>query len=674
MSYIFVRGGVIIKVELSKRIRGDACKVLYDNAFEGVIVTLVAFLALQFWFNDYSNGIETGRVALICSMLVVSIGRLVDVQIWQRQSTQKEHPIQTSVARFFAGNTLSCLVWFAYVLLFLPSMSRDEITASIIVISALTGGAATVLSSHLRICTIYIFLMLFPYSSLLVFFSPQDFTYLMGTLGYIFLLVMISVAIKSHRFTRNAINLKYENIQLIHESEMSKLAIEKANTELEQKVNERTKELVDLSYKDPLTQLYNRNGFLTRLKHKIENARRSTQELAVLFIDIDGFKAINDGHGHEYGDLVLVQVANRIGEFAECRDNVCRWGGDEFVLVLDGCNSIEAKALAASLISIISEPIKLSKFDARVSATIGISMFPEHSDRSDLLINMADTAMFCQKQSARSKAAVFTQAMRELKLREYYLKTALSSAIANNELKLVYQPVVNQLTQEVEFCEVLLRWAHQGEIVSPDEFIPIAENYGLIHSIGEWVLTTAFRETTSWVFDKKVAISVNVSVLQLEATGFVQKVRSLLEKENFPGEKLHIELTESVFTKNIEYLAKQIRQLQAMKVSVSLDDFGTGFSSLAQLQFLAADTVKIDKSFIDNIESGGHSIIKATQDIAKALNYRVVAEGVETSEQANLLSEIGVSSIQGYLYAKPMSQDMLEEWYAVHKRVNEKKS
>lgn len=645
--------------------------MLYDNALDGIAVTFVSFVALQLWFNDYSNGLAFERMLLILSMAAICAYRIMDTLHWRRNSPKNENASNIGFTRFFVGNTLSCSVWCVYVFMFLPSMSRDEITASIIIISALTGGATTALSSHLSICAIYIFLMLFPYSSLLVFSSSQEFTYLLGTLGYIFLIVMISIAVKSHRFTKNAIKLKCKNMQLADESERSKLMIEQVNSDLELKVNERTKELVDLSNKDPLTQLFNRSGFLSQLKAKIQSASRDNQELAVLFIDIDGFKAINDGHGHEFGDLVLVKVANRIREFADSQNNACRWGGDEFVMVLEGCNAIEAKAMSASLISIISEPISLSKFDARVSATVGISMYPEHSDSSDLLINMADTAMFCQKQNARSKAAVFTQSMREMKLREYYLKAALSSAIVNQELALVYQPVVNQISQEVEFCEVLLRWTHQGEIVSPDEFIPIAENYGLIHSIGEWVLTTAFRETTSWVFDKDVAISVNVSVLQLEATGFVQKIRALLEKEQFPGEKLHIELTESVFTKNVEYLANQIRQLQAMKISVSLDDFGTGFSSLAQLQFLAADTVKIDKSFIDNIESGGHSIIKATQDIAKALNYRVVAEGVETTEQAELLNKIGVSSIQGYLYAKPMSQDMLESWYDRHKNTKD---
>jgi diguanylate cyclase (GGDEF)-like protein len=663
---------VFTKLNIKNSRRKDACKMLYDNALDGIVVTFVAFVGLQLWFNNYSNGLETERIIFIVAISIVSVYRTLDTLHWRRNDTEKNADPRVGFIRFFVGNTVSCLLWTAYVFVFLPSMSRDEITASIIIISALTGGATTVLSSHLSICASYIFLMLFPYSSLLVFSSAKEFTYLLGTLGYFFFIVMISMAVKSHRFTKNSIKLKYENKQLAHETEESKREIEKVNSELEIKVTERTKELVDLTNKDPLTQLFNRAGFLSKLKTKIQRASRFNQELAILFIDIDGFKAINDGHGHEYGDFVLVEVANRIGKFAEVRENACRWGGDEFVMVLDGCNAIEAKALGASLISIISEPIKLTKFDARVSATIGISMFPEHSVCSDLLINMADTAMFCQKQNARSKAAVFTQSMRELKLREYYLKTALNSAIANNELSLVYQPVVNQISQEVEFCEVLLRWKHQGEVISPDEFIPIAENYGLIHSVGEWVLTTAFRETTHWVFDKEVAISVNVSVLQLEATGFVQKIRALLEQEDFPGEKLHIELTESVFTKNVEYLANQIRQLQAMDISVSLDDFGTGFSSLAQLQFLAADTVKIDKSFIDNIGSGGHSIIKATQDIAKALNYRVVAEGVETTEQADLLSQIGVSSIQGYLYAKPMSQELLKEWYVAHKSSHKK--
>ena len=290
-------------------------------------------------------------------------------------------------------------------------------------------------------------------------------------------------------------------------------------------------------------------------------------------------------------------------------------------------------------------------------------MFPDHGSDQEHLITLADTAMYVQKQTAKSDVCVFTEKMRETLNRDIMLKEGLAQAIKRKELFMVFQPVINSQSGKVGFCEALLRWELNGELVSPGEFIPIAEQHGLIHSIGAWVLRESCHIAANWSFDKTVYVSVNVSVEQVIQGDLVSIVNDALHSSGLPAKNLHIEITESIFAESLDYVLEQIKALQALDIKISLDDFGTGFSSLAVLQSLSADVVKIDQSFISSIDQGGKAIIKATQYLANELGYTVVAEGVETKTQADTLSAMGIESLQGFYFSKPMKVDKLASWH-----------
>jgi len=360
---------------------------------------------------------------------------------------------------------------------------------------------------------------------------------------------------------------------------------------------------------------------------------------------------------------VLRETARRLRTLAEEQQTLCRWGGDEFLIALPDSQVDDALRFAKLLIILLSQSIKIDHHDLMVGATIGIAMYPEHGTNEVQLITLADTAMYVQKQTKKSDVCVFTEEIRETLHRDIKLKNGLTHALKNDELFMVFQPVIDSQSGKVGFCEALLRWHLNGEFISPAEFIPIAEQHGLIHSIGAWVLQESCKIAANWPFDNTVELSVNVSVAQLMHGDLVSIVENSLNSSGFPANNLHIEITESLFAEDIDSVFKQIKALQALNIKISVDDFGTGFSSLAMLQSLSADVVKIDQSFIASIDNGGKAIIQATQYMASELGYSVVAEGVETKVQADALSAMGIESLQGFYFSKPMKADELSAWY-----------
>jgi diguanylate cyclase (GGDEF)-like protein len=641
----------------------DRANLLYNNATDGLVVSFIAFVALQLWFNDYSqHAISSERMVFLIAMTLITLLRAADLIHWKkaRKCGAPVNP-DTGFYRFGLGVGLGSAIWAVYGITTLSTMSVEEATCSIVIISALTGGAATVLSGHRLINMLYTLFMLIPYSITLLV-STEPFYQLLGGLGLVFTLTILSIAKKSCNFTFQAILLRHKNDDLLAQLQHALLKVEHTNKNLEQKIALRTKKIKDLSYRDPLTTLFNRNAFQEHLNTFIENATASKMELALLFVDLDKFKEINDHHGHNIGDAVLKEVATRLSAFVTSDRHACRWGGDEFVIILENCSALAAKQTAKTLIDRLSDTLYINDLILNVGATIGISVFPTQSQHGSQLILFADTAMYRQKHKANSSVLIFDEAMLLEQQRIQFLKTALLSAIENDELQLLYQPIFNNEIQRVEACEVLLRWQHGSHSVSPAEFIPIAEKYGMIHLLGEWVLEQACKEMLSFPKQIRPAISVNVSAVQLANKRFVALVEHILKKYHYPSEQLIIELTESAFVEDISEIKTRIEKLKQTGVKISLDDFGTGYSSLALLQSLGANTIKIDKSFVDSIHQGGWTIINATQYIANELHYDVVAEGVETEEQMEILKQLGIRKIQGYFYAKPMHLDDLEEW------------
>jgi len=329
-------------------------------------------------------------------------------------------------------------------------------------------------------------------------------------------------------------------------------------------------------------------------------------------------------------------------------------GGDEFLVALPNTGEDKAITLAENLIEQLSLPYVFSSYRLTIGATIGIALYPDHSKDSNHLIQLADTAMYYCKKNALGTAGFFSDHLGEQLFREQMIKEGLSTAIELDQLRLNFQPIVCAKNQEIKAFEALLRWQYRDESIPPSDFIPIAEQYGLIRDIGRWVLRTACERAMTWQQEQPIAVSVNVSIIQLNDVDFIDIVNEALERSRLPAQLLHIEITESVFASDKKALLKSIRTLQSKGIQVSVDDFGTGYSSLSVIQEVKVNTIKIDRSFVKSLDNKGIAIINAVLQIASTLEYQVVAEGIETVQQADLLADMNVDYLQGYYFSKPM--------------------
>jgi len=365
--------------------------------------------------------------------------------------------------------------------------------------------------------------------------------------------------------------------------------------------------------------------------------------------------------GHKVGDSVLVQVTQRISAFSE-NSRAGRWNGDEFLVALPYSNQDTAMSIAKAIATSIAQPIYVHGNELYLSASIGIAMAPAHSLSATELIQLADLTMSEQKKSDNKRPRLFSNDLKEKIAASQMILEGLQHAIERKQFFLCYHPI-QTAKDNVSFAfEALLRWNFNGKFIGPDVFIPLAEKSGLIKEIGAWVLNRACMDANHWQFGQQAAVSVNVSVIQLMDDGFIRLLDNCLRSSGLAPERLHLEITESTFVENKVKVLQQLEQIQARKIDVSIDDFGTGYSSLSQLQSLPVNYVKIDKSFVDNIEGKGEAIIRATLFIARELNCQTIAEGVETKQQAMALSAMGVDYLQGYYFAKPMKNEDLIDW------------
>jgi len=421
-----------------------------------------------------------------------------------------------------------------------------------------------------------------------------------------------------------------------------------------------------LSYQaqhDALTGLPNRFLLGDRLEQAIAYANRHRSGLAVLLLDLDGFKYINDSLGHQAGDEVLVEVSRRLRSVTRQVDTVARIGGDEFCLVSSDVRNVDdALKIAQTCLDVLRKPILVAGRDYAVSASIGISCYPEHGEAPELLQQHADTAMYHAKFNGKNGFQVFTPELNAHLRERVQLMSDLRGALDNGQFRLEYQPQFLADGELVGF-EALLRWDHpERGTIPPSTFIPIAEETGLVVPIGKWVLDQACRQLAAWrsAGYEKLRVAVNVSTLQLERRDWVETISAALTSSGLPPSALELELTESVVMKNCERAAERLTELRSLGISAAIDDFGTGYSSLKYLQNLPIDTLKIDQSFVRNLdplsngESGNGAIVRAIVTLAQQLGLRVVAEGVETNDELALLRRLGCDLVQGYLFAKPM--------------------
>lgn len=427
------------------------------------------------------------------------------------------------------------------------------------------------------------------------------------------------------------------------------------------------KHIEKLAHFDQLTGLPNRTLLQDRFKYLLSLAKRNNQQLAVMFFDLDHFKNVNDSLGHTIGDQLLKELSKVLKNSLREEDTIARLGGDEFIIILPNVGADGATQVASKLLQVTSEPIKVGIHELISTASIGISIYPDDGNDSDTLQKNADSAMYHVKGSSRNGFSFFTPNMQAHSLRTLELSNALRYALKNNELHLHYQPQVSMLDGRIIGMEALLRWNHpELGAISPAEFIPIAEDSGQIISIGKWVLRTACAQLKSWL-DKDfppMIMAVNLSAIQFRHTDIVNMVTDILNEVKLPYEYLELELTESVTMGDPNGAIKVMNQLHAKGIRMSIDDFGTGFSSLAYLKQFKVYKLKIDQSFVRDVTSDldDQAIVTTIIKMAQSLGMQTIAEGVETIEQLNFLRAQGCDEIQGYYFSKPLSPEQLEEF------------
>ncbi len=425
---------------------------------------------------------------------------------------------------------------------------------------------------------------------------------------------------------------------------------------------EKENELRHMAFFDPLTSLENRNAFFQRLESLVSQNEISQEKFAVIYLDMDDFKMVNDTMGHKYGDSVLIEVAKRLSAHMTKSDNVARMAGDEFAMAL--CNIKDDKSVlkrANAIKADLEKPIVLDDLTFHITASMGIAIFPKDGlTVQDLMMN-ADTAMYKGKERAKNDVSFYLPSMKAETLRRNNLENLLRKAIENNNFKLYFQPQYNIQTRMLRGFEALIRWeSPETGMISPMYFIPVAEETGLINRIGDWVLEESCRMCQEWKkqFGCHGIMSVNISPVQLRNPRFTDKVREVVKTYGMQG-YLELEITESVFIGQFQPVVDVLKTLKNEGVLISLDDFGTGYSSLNYLRSLPLNTLKIDRSFIANLgkDSIENHIAESIISMVHKIGFETVAEGVEKPEQLQLLEGMGCNMVQGYLTGKPVPQE-----------------
>jgi diguanylate cyclase (GGDEF)-like protein len=430
-------------------------------------------------------------------------------------------------------------------------------------------------------------------------------------------------------------------------------------------------QLSHLAQYDVLTDLPNRTLLNDRLTQVITSARRHGTGLAVLFVDLDRFKHVNDSFGHAMGDVLLQSVAHRLLACVRVSDTVSRLGGDEFVIVLSELDQVEDAAITANkVLTVLAASHKVAQHDLDVTVSIGVSTFPDDGQDAETLIKNADTAMYHAKENGRNNFQFFEKDMNVRALERQGLEGNLRLALGRQEFVLHYQPKVNLETGAITGAEALIRWLHPDRgLVPPAQFVPIAEDSGLILPIGQWVLREACRQARAWLDAGlgPMPVAVNISTLEFRSKHFLEGIRAILLETGLEPHFLELELTESVLMQHPESTASVLQALKSIGVRLAVDDFGTGYSSLSYLRRFPIDVLKLDRSFVQDIacpETKDAAIVNAVITMGKSLKHRVIAEGVETEEQLTFLQAHRCDEGQGFYFSPPVAPEQFAEFVA----------
>lgn len=647
----------------------DLTDHLYTNTGSGLIITSITYFAITFWFSG--NAPSTLVLGLNALMGVLLVCRVCDYAYWRKYPTISETAASYK-RRFEILAMLTGILWALAACTLFSFQVQEERFFTLLALGSMTGGAVIVLSTSRVLSLLYPSCLILPVSVMSLIQENTTFRTI-GVLGIAYWLTMLNVARLAARQSTQAITLKNQQLVLRAQIEKEKndLAkaydeikdtnskLDQANTNLELKVAARTQEIYRLSHRDPLTGLYNRDAFTVELEEILGKSLES--KIAVWFIDLSGFKAINDALGHHVGDAVLRIASARLNEYFS-NALTCRWGGDEFVVAIAYESRSAILSDADQFLLDFKKPMSAEGNQLRTTASIGIALYPEHGETPDLLIRQADIAMYRNKQNHGTGVLMFNERLQQEMTYEQKLLTGLNSAIVKQQLSLVYQPIVSLRKHQAVGVEALLRWTLDEEKIAPGVFISLAEKSGAINEIGAWVLNTVCDAASRWRFSQDAYVSVNVSAIQLHSEGFVDIVKMALLRSGIAAHRLHLEITESVLVGDSEKIQAVIHQISALKVNISIDDFGVGYANLNQLKHLHAQTLKVDKRFVQEIENDD-TIVRAALLVARDYGLKVIAEGVETAIQLSALKRLGVDSIQGYYFSYPLQEDELQKWW-----------
>jgi diguanylate cyclase (GGDEF)-like protein len=470
--------------------------------------------------------------------------------------------------------------------------------------------------------------------------------------------------------------------------------LRRANEDLERRVEERTSRLIDanqrlkeeiadreelqaksqyLAYHDSLTGLGNRLLFKEQLDEALKDVSVTPHPLAVLFLDLDGFKAVNDTLGHSVGDLLLKSIAAKLRDLLPSTDRIARLGGDEFaILQISSAQPISSTQIAERIIEMVGQPHDIDGHEVTVGASIGVAIARPGEISTENLLKSADLAMYSAKSEGRGTYRIFDPQMDAMVQTRRSLERDMRTALAQGGFELYYQPLVNLQTKRVTAFEALMRWNHKERgVVPPSEFIPVAEDMGLIVQLGEWALRHACMEAVAWPDD--VRVCVNLSPLQFSKGNLVSTVVSALASSGLPASRMELEITESVLLEKSERNIAILNQLRKLGVRISMDDFGTGYSSIGYLRSFPFDKIKIDQSFVRDllVDKGSLAIVRAIAGLGVSFGMTTTAEGVETEEQMRCLNLEGCIEVQGYLFSKPIEANQVTSVLA---RLNEQRS
>jgi diguanylate cyclase (GGDEF)-like protein len=437
-----------------------------------------------------------------------------------------------------------------------------------------------------------------------------------------------------------------------------------------------------LAYYDEVTQLPNRAFFLKFLSKTIELAQRNNRNFAILFLDLDGFKGINDTYGHQAGDLLLKEISRRLTEGLRCSDlasryfdhfdhkvDVARLGGDEFIILLNELTRPEDAATVAGRIqNWISEPVVLGDRMVHIDVSMGIAVFPHDGEDSETLLKNADIAMYHAKKMGKGHYQFFHDEMAVRAKKRLEMETYMHLAVAKNELRLHYQPIMDVVSGQLIGAEALIRWSSpQLGFLPPNDFISLAEENGMINQFGEWAIRESCRQYKAWQQQGlgKLTLSVNLSSLQFNQASFISMIAGIIQEYDVNPAFLTFELTESMIMADTDNMLKKLKELKSLGTKLSIDDFGTGYSSLRYLNRFPLDSLKIDRSFVKELpeSSDAAAIVNAILALAKALNLKTVAEGVETTQQMAFLQNTSCDSVQGYFFSKPMPVEEFQKYW-----------